>query len=84
MLTSKAIWHFLDLKGRAMEQAVLRAISILQEVEVSSLSSSLDLLNSFSIAYTLFPFRELDTLKGLFKCSLYPYVVFKRQSVQTH
>jgi hypothetical protein len=50
------IGHFLDLKGKAKVEAVLRAINILQELEVSPLSSSLDLVTSFSTTHTLFPF----------------------------
>jgi hypothetical protein len=48
--------HFLDLKGRVKEGVILKAISILQELEVSPLSLSLDLINSFSITCTLSPF----------------------------
>jgi hypothetical protein len=39
--------HFLDCIGKAKEDVVLRATSILQELEVSSLSFSLDLINLF-------------------------------------
>ena len=52
--------HFLDLKGKAKEEVVLRAISILQELKVSSFSSSLDLIYSFSTTNTLFSFQELS------------------------
>ena len=45
--------HFLDLKGKAKEDIILRAISILQELEVSPLSSSLDLITTFSTIHTL-------------------------------
>jgi hypothetical protein len=48
--------HFLDLKGRAKEDIILRAISILQELEVFPLSLSLNLITSFSTTHTLFPF----------------------------
>jgi hypothetical protein len=54
--------HFLDLKGKVKEEVVLRIISVLQELEVSSLSSSLDLIYLFSITNTLFPFQKLSTL----------------------
>ena len=45
--------HFLDLKGKAKEDIILRALSVLQELEVSPLSSSLDLITSFSTIHTL-------------------------------
>ena len=35
--------HFLDLKGKVKAEVILRAISIIQELEVSPFSSSLDL-----------------------------------------
>ena len=50
--------HFLDLKGKSKEEVALRAISILQKLEVYLLSSSLDLINSFSNTHTLFPFQR--------------------------
>ena len=62
--------HSLDLKGEAKGDTIRRAISILQELEVSPLSLSLDLITSFSTTHTLFPFLELGTLKGLYKCAL--------------
>jgi Orsellinic acid/F9775 biosynthesis cluster protein D len=76
--------HFLDLKGKVKEGVILKAISILQELEVSALSLSLDLINSFSIAYTLSPFQELDTLEGLLKCSFCPHIGLNKQSMQRH
>src|SRR5277367_3304380 len=76
--------HFLDLRGKAKEEVVLRAISILQELEVSPLSLSLDLIHSFSTTHTLFPFQELSTLGGLFKCSFCPYTVLNEKSMQAH
>jgi hypothetical protein len=74
--------HFLDLKGKAKEDIVLRAISVLQELEVSSLPSSLNIINAFSSTHTLFPFQELNTLEGLFKFSFYPYIVVRRKSME--
>jgi hypothetical protein len=48
--------HFQGLKSKARAKVVFRAISVLQELEVSLLSLSLKLITSFSIVYTLFPF----------------------------
>jgi hypothetical protein len=48
--------HFQGLKSKARAKVVSRAISVLQELEVSPLSSSLELITSFSTAHTLFPF----------------------------
>jgi hypothetical protein len=76
--------HFLDLKGKAKEDAISQAISILQELEVSSLSSSLDLINSFSTTRTLSPFQELSTLEGLLKCAFCPYVVLSKRGIHGH
>ena len=73
--------HLLDLKGEVKEDTIRRAVSILQELEVSSLSLSLDLITSFSIIYTLFPFVELGILKGLYKCALCLYIVRDKKVV---
>jgi hypothetical protein len=43
--------HFLDLKGKVKEDVVLRAISILQELEVSPLPLSPELITSFSTTH---------------------------------
>jgi hypothetical protein len=77
--------HFLDLKGKAKIEAISRATSVLQELEVSPLSLSLNLITSFSTMHTLFPFQELNTLKrGLYKCAFCPYVVLNKLVVQRH
>jgi hypothetical protein len=76
--------HFLDLKGKAKEDITLRAISILQELEVSPLSSSLDLITSFSTTHTLFPFLELGTLRGLYRCVFCLHIVRDKSVVQKH
>jgi hypothetical protein len=76
--------HFLGTKGKAKDKLVLKAISILQELEVSSLSLSLDLINAFSITNTLFPFQELKTFFNLFKCSYCTYIVFSKKNLQKH
>ena len=73
--------HFLNLKGKVKEDIILRAISILQELEVSPLSSSLELITSFSTIHTLFPFQELNTIEGLYKCTFCPYIVLNKKVV---
>jgi hypothetical protein len=76
--------HFLNLKGSEKVEGVLRAVSVLQELEVSPLSSSLDLITSFSTTHTLFPFLELGTLKGLHKCAFCLHIVRNKKVVQRH
>jgi hypothetical protein len=76
--------HFLDLKGKVKEDIILRAISILQELEVSPLSSSLDLITSFSTTHTLFPFQELGTFKSLHKCTFCGHIVRNKKVVLKH
>jgi Orsellinic acid/F9775 biosynthesis cluster protein D len=76
--------HFLDLKGKAKGDIILKAISILQELEVSPLSLSLKLITSFSTTYTLFPFQELGTLRGLHKCAFCLHIVRNKKVVQKH
>jgi hypothetical protein len=77
--------YFLDLKGKAKAEAVLRAIGVLQELEVSPLSLSLNLITSFSTTHTFFPFLELNTLRGgLYKCAFCPYIVLNKLVVQRH
>ena len=73
--------HFLDLKGKAKEDVMLRAISILQELEVSPLSLSLDLITSFSTTHTLFPFQELRHFKGLIQVCLLSLYCCKQEGM---
>jgi hypothetical protein len=56
----------------------------LQKLEVSSFSLSLDLINTFSITNTLFPFQELEIFFNLFKCSYCTYIVFNKKNLQKH
>ena len=76
--------HFLDLKGKAKAEVISRAISIIQELEVFPLSLSLDLITSFSTTHTLFPFQELNVIKGLLKCTFCPYIVLTKLAIQKH
>jgi hypothetical protein len=76
--------YFLDLKGKVKEAAILKAISILQELEISSLFLSLDTINSFFLIYSLFPFQKLNTLEGLLKYFFCLYIVPSKYSIQRY
>jgi Orsellinic acid/F9775 biosynthesis cluster protein D len=76
--------HSLDLKGKVKGDTIRRATSILQELEVSSLSLSLDLITSFSTTHTLFPFPKLGTLNSLHKCAFCLYIVKGKKVIQKH
>jgi hypothetical protein len=67
--------HSLDLKGEVKGDTIRRAVSILQELKVSPLSLSLDLITSFSTTHTLFPFPKLGTLNSLHKCALCLHII---------
>ena len=61
--------HFIGFKGKEKDKVILRAISILNELQVNSLPLSLDLILSFSNSNSLPPFQELEILSPLYKCS---------------
>jgi uncharacterized C2H2 Zn-finger protein len=39
---------------------------------------------SFSTTNTLFSFKELKVLQGLFKCALCPYIILNKKNLQRH
>jgi len=67
-------------RGREKTALILRAISVLGELEVSSFPLSLSLICSFAAPNVLLPFRELDTRHNLLQCSLCSYVISNKDA----
>ncbi len=74
--------HFIGISNR--NQVISKAISIIQLLEVSSLSLSLGTINNFAITYTLKPFQELEILNNLYKCCFCTFVVSKQFNIKKH
>ena len=58
--------HSLGFKGKEKERFVLKAISILETLDITSPPLSQELILTFSSQHTLFPLKELPLLKNLF------------------
>ena len=76
--------HFLRILNKERNQAISKAISIVQLLEVSSLSLSLGAINALAAIYTLKPFLELRVLENLLQCSFCPFVVFSKTYIKKH
>jgi hypothetical protein len=76
--------HFVAFKGKKKEEAITKAISILNELQVSSLPQSLNLINAFVSTNVLLPLQELEVLSSLFKCSFCDLIKFSKYYIQRH
>ena len=76
--------HFTRVSNKERNQVVSKAISIIQLLEVFSLSSSLGTINAFATTYTLRPFLELEVLEDLHKCSFCPLIASNTKYIKKH
>src|SRR5450432_258452 len=76
--------HSLGLKGKEKDKLILKVISILEALDITSLSISQELILSFSSRHTLFPLKELPLLKNLFQCSLCSCIKVNDYGIKRH
>src|SRR5450432_2969572 len=76
--------HSLGFKGKEKERFVLKAISILETLDITSPPLSQELILTFSSQHTLFPLKELPLLKNLFQCSLCSIIKSNNKNIKRH
>jgi hypothetical protein len=74
--------HFQDLKSKTRNIVISKVISILQDLEVSSLFLSLELLQNTS--YCLLPFKELNIISNLFQYFFCSVISINKANIKKH